>query len=96
MMIESENDPLLVAVSSARICIERFRVRTQSTDLLSTALRELDDAMDLLATRAVAGWTLNDAIIDALRAEPEGPDPQRLWQAVEAWQAAAPARETTT
>lgn len=41
-------DPLYVAVNSARVCIERFRVRPQSTDLLSTALRELDDAIDLL------------------------------------------------
>jgi hypothetical protein len=41
-------DPLFVAVNSARVCIERFRVRPESTDLLSTALRELDDAIDLL------------------------------------------------
>ena len=44
-------DPLLVAVNSARICIERFRVRPQSTHLLATALQELDDAMDILKAR---------------------------------------------
>lgn len=48
---ESAPDPLLVAVNSARTCVERFRVRSHNTDLLSTALRELDDAMDLLGKR---------------------------------------------
>lgn len=49
--MNDESDPLFVAVNSARICIERFRVRPQSTDLLHTALRELDDAIDLLNAR---------------------------------------------
>lgn len=47
-MGDIEHEPLYVAVNSARVCIERFRVRPQSTDLLSTALRELDDAIGLL------------------------------------------------
>lgn len=61
--------PLLVAVNSARICIERFRVRPQSTDLLSTALRELDDAMDLLnKEEAVPEQWGTKAVRDAVRA----------------------------
>jgi hypothetical protein len=47
-MTDWPTDPLFVAVNSARVCIGRFRVRPESTDLLSTALRELDDAIDLL------------------------------------------------
>lgn len=47
-LVHPSDDPVFVAVNSARVCIERFRVRPESTYLLSTALRELDDAIDIL------------------------------------------------
>lgn len=43
-----------------------------------------------------AGWALSDAIVTALRLSNDEPDPQALWQAVEAWQAAAPERGSRT
>jgi hypothetical protein len=61
------DDPLLVAINSARMCIERFRVRPESTDLLSTALRELDDAMGLLPDRSEP--VDSASVEDAIRAE---------------------------
>lgn len=51
--IEDERDELRVEIgrlrlqaNSARVCLERFRVRPASVDLLATAIRELDDAME--------------------------------------------------
>jgi hypothetical protein len=93
LILETEDgERVTYGVDSLQAVREQGSVACQKSHAQPVAVAVSEECPQPSGKAVDAGWALNDAIIDALRDEPERPDPQRLWQAVEVWQADAPER----